>query len=191
MERQRLVRARHGDERLRVVCAGGDRQRTSTPGGFFTTAGGVSANNIAKWNGSAWSALGSGMNEAVSALAVCGSDLYAGGDFTTAGGVSAKHIAKWNGSAWSPSRFGDERQASTALASSGTNLYAGGGFTTAGGVSASSHREMERQRLVGPWLGNEQQCHGAGGDRERSLCWRRLYHCGRFERQIYLEMERQ
>ena len=39
-------------------------------GGGFTTAGGVAANRIAKWNGSAWSALGSGMNGAVYALAV-------------------------------------------------------------------------------------------------------------------------
>ena len=29
-------------------------------GGQFTTAGGVSANYIAQWNGSSWSALGSG-----------------------------------------------------------------------------------------------------------------------------------
>ena len=33
-------------------------------GGAFTTAGGVAANHIAKWNGSSWSALGSGMNGA-------------------------------------------------------------------------------------------------------------------------------
>ena len=31
-------------------------------GGDFTTAGGVSANRVAKWNGSKWSALGSGLN---------------------------------------------------------------------------------------------------------------------------------
>src|SRR5207247_2333982 len=31
-------------------------------GGDFTTAGGISANYVAKWNGSTWSALGGGMN---------------------------------------------------------------------------------------------------------------------------------
>jgi hypothetical protein len=31
-------------------------------GGYFTTAGGTNANDIAQWNGSSWSALGSGMN---------------------------------------------------------------------------------------------------------------------------------
>src|SRR5207244_2479119 len=61
-------------------------------GGSFTNAGGVAATNIAKWNGSTWSALGSGMNGFVSALAVSGTDLYAGG------GCSC--VAKWNGSSW-------------------------------------------------------------------------------------------
>ncbi|MDO8628897.1 MAG: right-handed parallel beta-helix repeat-containing protein, partial [Phycisphaerales bacterium] len=65
----------------------------------FTTAGGGSANRIAKWNGSAWSALGTGMNAEVYALTVfdggTGPALYAGGIFTTAGGVSAHYIARW------------------------------------------------------------------------------------------------
>ena len=30
-------------------------------GGAFPTAGGGAANHVAKWNGSSWSALGSGM----------------------------------------------------------------------------------------------------------------------------------
>ena len=54
-------------------------------GGCFTTAGGSAANNIAKWNGSSWSPLGSGMNGAVYALAVSGSDLVCGGLFHDGG----------------------------------------------------------------------------------------------------------
>ena len=69
-------------------------------GGDFTTAGGRAANYIAAWDGSSWSALGSGMNGPVYALAVSGSTLYAGGGFTTAGGVAANHIAAWDGSSW-------------------------------------------------------------------------------------------
>ena len=34
-------------------------------GGTFTTAGGVSANYIAKWNGTTWSTLGSGMDSII------------------------------------------------------------------------------------------------------------------------------
>ncbi len=41
-------------------------------GGLSTTAGGTEANSVAKWNGSAWSALGSGINAiAVRALVCC------------------------------------------------------------------------------------------------------------------------
>ena len=39
-------------------------------GGDFTTAGGTTVNSIARWNGAAWSALGAGMNNFVTALAV-------------------------------------------------------------------------------------------------------------------------
>src|SRR5258705_9779581 len=65
-------------------------------GGAFTNAGGAAANYIAKWDGSSWSALGSGMDYQVDALAVSGrgSDLYAGGWFTTAGGKGAGSMAR-------------------------------------------------------------------------------------------------
>src|SRR6185436_11392597 len=91
----------------------------------FTTAGGNPATNVAKWNGSSWSALGSGIgnvpgqNTEVNALAVSGNDLYVGGRFTAAGGLAATNVAKWNGSSWS------------ALGSG-----IGGGFFVYGGVSA-------------------------------------------------------
>jgi hypothetical protein len=52
-------------------------------GGTFTQAGGNAAVGIARWNGSAWSAVGSGMNNHVDALAVfddgAGPALYAAG----------------------------------------------------------------------------------------------------------------
>ena len=60
--------------------------------------------DIAKWDGTVWSSLGSGMNgDQVLALALDGAGtLYAGGEFTTTGEVSANFIAKWDGTAWSP-----------------------------------------------------------------------------------------
>jgi hypothetical protein len=55
-------------------------------GGAFTqTADGAvtNLNNIAKFSGSAWSALpNNGLNDSVNALAVSGSNLYVGGQFT-------------------------------------------------------------------------------------------------------------
>ena len=110
-------------------------------GGGFTTAGGIGANYIAKWNGSAWKALGSGVNYRVYALAVSGSDLYVGGDFWGAGGTSANSIAKWDGSAWSALGSGLDGCSYfcvSALAVSGSDLYVGGEFTTAGGTSANN-----------------------------------------------------
>lgn len=65
-------------------------------GGWFTTAGGIAANRIAKWDGSAWSALGSGMNSNVHALTVSGTNLYVGGKFTTAGNKVSAYVAKAN-----------------------------------------------------------------------------------------------
>jgi hypothetical protein len=56
----------------------------------------VAAKYIARWNGTAWSALGTGMNERVFAFAVLPSgDLVAGGFFTTAGSQVSAHVARW------------------------------------------------------------------------------------------------
>jgi hypothetical protein len=120
-------------------------------GGWFSTAGGVPASCIAKWNGSAWSALGSGMNDGVYALAVSGTDLYAGGDFATAGGVAVSRIAKWNGSAWSA--LGGMNGPVYALAVSGTDVYAGGWFTGAVGVPAN---------YIAKWNGSSWSALGTG-----------------------------
>ena len=115
-----------------------DGQGNLYAGGRFTTAGGVSTNYIARWDGSAWHTLGSGMDSWVSALAVDGQgNLYAGGYFTTAGGESANRIARWDGSAWHALGSGmNDGVAALAVDGQG-NLYAGGLFTTAGGVSAN------------------------------------------------------
>jgi hypothetical protein len=111
-------------------------------GGDFTTAGGVAASRVARWNGTSWSALGAGLNGDVLALAVDGSgNVYAGGQFTTAGGVAANYVARWNGTAWNALGTGMGPGTSTAvyaLAVDGSGaVYAGGYFTTAGGVAAN------------------------------------------------------
>jgi len=70
-------------------------------GGHFTTAGGVSANYIAKWNGSSWSALGSGVSypngfPEVYALVLNGNELFVGGLFDMAGGKPSNLIGLWH-----------------------------------------------------------------------------------------------
>jgi hypothetical protein len=97
-------------------------------GGGFTTPG----NRVAKWNGTSWSALGTGVGGQVLGLAVVNGDLYVGGVFTT----PTTRVAKWNGSVWSALGSG----VSAAVRSLGSilgNLYASGDFTTAGGGAAN------------------------------------------------------
>jgi len=65
-------------------------------GGSFDTAGSVAANNIARWDGTNWSALGSGITGEVRSLAGYNGDLYAGGPLSAAGGVPTSNIARWN-----------------------------------------------------------------------------------------------
>ena len=105
-------------------------------GGQFALAGGILANNIAKWDGNSWSALSSGVDGWIQAVAVIGNDVYVAGFFSLAGGDSANNIAKWDGSNWSALDEG-VNELVLCLAVDGTNLYAGGFFTEAGGVSAN------------------------------------------------------
>lgn len=75
--------------------------------GDFTTIGGVAADGIAQWDGSAWSPLGSGIGgglmgmHEVWALQVYNGKLVAGGYFSAAGRQPASAIAQWDGSSWS------------------------------------------------------------------------------------------
>ena len=108
-------------------------------GGTFSIAGDQSASNIAKWDGTRWFALGTGvsggMNSTyVSDIVVSGTDVYIGGSFMTAGGTQAANIAKWNGSSWSA--LGSGVVFAYAIAVSGTDAYVGGAFLVAGGVVA-------------------------------------------------------
>jgi hypothetical protein len=108
-------------------------------GGQFTTAAGVNANRVARWNDNAWSPLGTGVNGTVSALAVLpNGDVVAGGSFTTAGGVSANRIARWNGTVWSPIGTGMSGSVKSLAVLPNGDLIAGGSFSSAGGRSTNN-----------------------------------------------------
>lgn len=71
-------------------------------GGYFTTAGGISANRIAKWNpvAQSWSAMGLGFNgvgidEYVKAATVWNGIFFAGGAYTIAENNPMDFIAQW------------------------------------------------------------------------------------------------
>lgn len=109
-------------------------------GGAFSLMGGVSnTRNIAKWDGSAWTAMGTGASASseVRALAV-GPDgtIYAGGSFTSMGGVAnTAYIAKWNGSAWSAMGTGANGNVYAITVGADGSVYAAGDFTLMGGVA--------------------------------------------------------
>jgi hypothetical protein len=106
-------------------------------GGFFSNAGGIPANHIAKWNGTNWSTLGNGSNSIVYSMTVHNNQLISDGSFITSGGSAAIGIGAWDGATWSalgsgiggglyPYLFG--------LVSHKGDLYAGGLFQSAGGI---------------------------------------------------------
>src|SRR5439155_6605023 len=69
------------------IYVGGDfTMAINSSGSYFT------ANHVARWDGSGWWALGSGVDNSVYALAIDPQgEVYAGGYFTSAGGRAANH----------------------------------------------------------------------------------------------------
>jgi hypothetical protein len=133
-------------------------------GGNFTLAGGVSANNVARFNTqtNTWSSLGTGssngVNDVVFALAVVGNEVYVGGGFTSAGGVSANRVARFNTqtNTWSTLGTGSSNGVNDvvfALAVVGNEVFVGGFFTSAGGVSANSVARFNPQTNTWSTLG--------------------------------------
>jgi hypothetical protein len=127
-------------------------------GGFFYSFAGMASetyNRIAMWDGRAWNQLGTGLNGAVHAIAVVGTDVYVGGEFTVAGDVVAQRLARWDGTSWSAVAGGitdpDRSYGTTvqALASDGKRLYVGGVFTQAGTVPARSLAALDLES--GEW----------------------------------------
>jgi trimeric autotransporter adhesin len=125
--------------------------------GFFQQAGGAAANAIARWNGSSWSPLASGILGSVFCLLpMPNGDVVAGGNFTIAGGSSVGRIARWNGTAWST--FGTGMSGLTVFALArlpNGDLVAGGNFTAAGGVPANN---------IARWNGSSWSPLGSGMD---------------------------
>ena len=106
-------------------------------GGVFTSAGGVPVKYVAAWDGSRWSALGSGTSSPVWALTSWNGKLVAGGDFYSAGGIFVNHVAVWDGSGWSALGSGVNDTVNALTVWNG-KLVVGGCFTSAGGVNVSN-----------------------------------------------------
>ena len=131
-------------------------------GGHFMSAGGNQLNNIAKWNGTEWSAVGTGLGSygSVGSLAVYKGELYAAGNFYNAGNIQVNNIAKWNGTEWSAVGTGinvykDDYFSGSVLSLAVYNgfLYAGGFFDSAGSIPANN---------IAKWDGNNWSAIGTG-----------------------------
>ena len=74
-------------------------------GGSFLAIGQTNAPYIARFDGTRWHSLGTGIGPSsastvVNALVVSNTDVYVAGYFSTAGGVSAQSVARWDGASW-------------------------------------------------------------------------------------------
>ncbi|MGA2280814.1 MAG: hypothetical protein ABSG80_10995 [Verrucomicrobiota bacterium] len=132
--------------------------------GAFTSANGVAANQIAKWDGNNWSNVGGSVvgSGTVLSLTTMGNNLYAGGMFTNIGGVSANRIAKWDGTNWSALGSGVSSSV-YGLAAIGSDLYAAGYMRRAGDKFSFDVAHWNEQanfnvpQLANPaWLTNKQ-----------------------------------
>jgi hypothetical protein len=113
-------------------------------GQAFTTAGGVPANRVAKWDGTQWSAVGDGFaNGIVWKLAVFndggGDRLYAFGTFTASGATPLSRIARWNGTAWEAIANANNTAFNAIVLpdEAGDRLLIGGQFTDVDGAAAN------------------------------------------------------
>ena len=134
------------DAYVRALAASGTDVYVGTEGS--DVAGIAQADHVAKWNGSAWSAMGSKTGGAdgwfpaatnIYDLASVGSIVIATGTFTNANGDGrADNIAFFDGSDWHPvgsngAVNGPWVGEGSALAVVDRQLYAAGNFTSAGG----------------------------------------------------------
>lgn len=122
--------------------------------GTFETAGSVLAHNVARWNGTAWSALGSGMDADVrEIMARPNGDLIFVGGFATAGGQSVGGLAIWNGSSWQAFGGGTDGQVYAIIEAANGDLIISGYFNTVGGQAATN---------VARWNGSSWSAVGLG-----------------------------
>jgi hypothetical protein len=118
-------------------------------GGEFTGAGLSTSDQVARWDGTQWLDVGTGVGGwspvTVRALGIyddgSGSALYAGGWFNAAGTLPMLNMARWDGiSGWSTIgdlTFGPVQAMTLFDDGGGLGLYVGGKFRFAGGVAVN------------------------------------------------------
>lgn len=136
---------------------------------------------IAKWNGTNWSAVGTGINPAsypwggdsdasgysfVKSLAIYNGALYATGRFDSCGSNATNNIAKWNGTNWTNLRQGINGPGYSLLGTD-TCLFVGGWFNSVEGLPAKRIAKWKDSCAVPPpaqpsiIYGNNTVCQGS------------------------------
>jgi hypothetical protein len=100
----------------------------------------IAASNVARFDGSNWSALGVGVPGEARCAAVFNGSLHVGGNLYP-GSTSAAQLQAWNGSAWSPLGLWNG-PVDTLAVRNGTTitnsfLFAGGSFTVINGITSA------------------------------------------------------
>jgi hypothetical protein len=115
------------------------QQRALFAGGSFGFAGGVPAQDIARWDGTNWENIGDVTGGSITALESYSGSLYLAGDFTNAGGVATTNAAIWTSGTWSAlnADLHPVEYANT-VHHFGSRLYLGGYFSWLNGVSAGN-----------------------------------------------------
>jgi len=124
-------------------------------GGQFTSIGGVSANGIAKYNGSTWSDIGNisfGYNYGIAAITNYNGEIYIGGSFGSAPGVPV-NILRWNGVQWDSVGGGIQGGEVWDFDIYGNELYIGGAFRVDNGGPGN---------YIAKWNGNAYSDVGGG-----------------------------
>ena len=144
--------------------------------GTFDSIGGIAANNIAKYDGINWTALGNGITytNPTSPIPFCkirslysyNNELIVGGYFNQAGTIAANNIAKWNGTTWSTLGVGIPNSSSGTIKSNVTSLCVYNSQLYVGNTTSG----------ISKWNGTNWSAVGGGipfyngGDQVSSMC---------------------
>jgi trimeric autotransporter adhesin len=110
-------------------------------GGSFQVIGGLPVSNVARWDGSSWSAVGA-LGTVYDLLVTAGGELVAGGLFSVPSPSVSTNVARWDGLSWQALGTGTQSVLPAyagvfALAElANGDLVAAGQFQAAGGVPA-------------------------------------------------------
>ena len=104
--------------------------------GNFKNAGGMAANGVAAWDGTAWHTFAAGFNKSAYGAEVYQGQLFVGGEFTqSTAGDTLLCVARWDGASWADAGFEVTRVGSPGLTpfvhtlkALGSDLFLAGGF---------------------------------------------------------------